>query len=108
MSAEAVKEFFDRMAQDEALRDEVIAAVKQADDRNSVTSEIAAKHGFQFTAEELAKILDATQGADKDELTPEELEAVAAGLLVFQQIKFAPPYVPVGPNQLGNINTLMG
>ncbi len=108
MSAEAVKEFFDRMAQDDALRDEVVAAVKQADDRNLVTSEIAAKHGFEFSSEELAKILDATQSGDQDELTPEELEAVAAGLLVFQQIKFAPPYVPVGPDQLGNINPLIG
>ena len=41
--------------------------------------------------------LHAAQGAPNAELTEEELDAVAAGLTVFQQIRFAPPYVPVGP-----------
>lgn len=96
MSAKSVKEFLDKIAQDEALRDELTNAVKGRDDRESAAAEVAAMHGFEFDAEELKRILDVAQGAPANELTEEELDAVAAGLTVFQQIRFAPPYVPVG------------
>jgi len=97
MSTKSVKEFLDRIAQDESIRDELIDAVKSRDDKDAAAAEVAAKHGFDFEAAELKRILDAAQDNSVQELTEEELDAVAAGLTVFQQIRFAPPYVPVGP-----------
>jgi predicted ribosomally synthesized peptide with nif11-like leader len=96
MSTKSVKEFLDKIAQDESLRDELTNAVKGSDDKDSAAAEVAARHGFEFESAELKRILDAAQGASSAEMTEEELEAVAAGLTVFQQIRFAPPYVPVG------------
>jgi predicted ribosomally synthesized peptide with nif11-like leader len=103
MSAKAVTEFLAKMAEDPALRDEVFAAVKEAEDRLAVTGKIARERGYEFEDEELKKILDVAQGTTPGELTEEELEAVAAGQLVFQQIMFAPPYVPVGPGIIQRI-----
>jgi predicted ribosomally synthesized peptide with nif11-like leader len=98
MSTQSLTDFLAKMTEDAALRDEVFAAVKAADNRLTVAAEVARKHGYEFTDDELKKILDAAQGSEPAELTEEELEAVAAGRLVFQLIKFAPPYVPVGPD----------
>jgi predicted ribosomally synthesized peptide with nif11-like leader len=98
MSTQDVKEFLDKINRDEALRDELTSVVKARDDKEAAAAEVAARHGFEFGAEELKRILDAAQGAPSAELTEEELDAVAAGLAVFQQIRFAPPYVPVGPS----------
>lgn len=105
MSAQDLKEFLEKIDQDEALRDELTGVVKARDDKEAATAEVAARHGFQFSAEELKRVLDATQGTASSELDEEELDAVAAGFTVFQQIMFAPPYVPVGPNI--NLRTLI-
>ena len=103
MSTKSVKEFLDKIAQDESLRDELTNTVKGSDDKDAAAAAVAARHGFEFDADELKRILDAAQGAPNAELTEEELDAVAAGLTVFQQIRFAPPYVPVGP-AMENLN----
>ena len=96
MSTKSIKEFLDKISQDESLSDELTNAVKGSDDKDSAAAEVAARHGFEFESAELKRILDAARGTPTTELSEEELEAVAAGLTVFQQIRFAPPYVPVG------------
>ncbi len=96
MSTKSLREFLDKIAQDESLRDELTSVVKERDDKDAAAAEVAARHGFEFEVAELQRVLDAAQGTSDSELTEDELEAVAAGLTVFQQIRFAPPYVPVG------------
>jgi predicted ribosomally synthesized peptide with nif11-like leader len=116
MSMEVVKRFLEQMRTDEKLRDDVVDAVKNTGDRMAAAASIAEQHGFRFTADELERVLDLAQEVGERELsedqldavaggtagalmslTRDELSAVAAGLKIFQQIKFAPPYVPVGP-----------
>lgn len=96
MSTQDLKEFLEKINQDEALRDELTSVVKGRDDKEVAAAEVAERHGFHVDAEELKRVLDAAEGGSDAELSVEELEAVAAGLTVFQQIRFAPPYVPVG------------
>ena len=97
MSTQDLKKFLEQINQDEGLRDELTTAVKGRDDREVAAVEVAARHGLEVDAEELKRILDAAQSESSVELEEEELDAVAAGLTVFQQIRFAPPYVPVSP-----------
>ena len=97
MSTKSVKKFLDTIAQDDALRDELTRAVAARDDKTTAAAEVAARHGFNFEGEELKRIIDAAQGTSTADLTEEELDAVAAGLTVLQGIRFAPPFVPVGP-----------
>lgn len=112
MSTKSLREFLDKIGKDESLRDELTGVVKKRDDKEAAAAEVAARHGFEFDAVELQRILDAAQGTSDTELTEDELEAVAAGLTVFQQIRFAPPYVPVGlrtdklrpPSDIGGLN----
>jgi len=104
MSTRSIKDFLDKIAQDESLRNELTSAVKARDDKEVAAAEVAAKHGFEVDVSELKRILDAAQTGAKEELTEEELDAVAAGRSVFQQIRFAPPYVPAGMNLSENVN----
>lgn len=103
MSTQDLKDFLEKINQDEALRDELANAVKGRDDREAAAVEVAARHGFEVQAEELKRVLDAAESDSEADLSEEELDAVAAGLTVFQQIRFAPPYVPVGPSSINLI-----
>mgnify|MGYP001814846856 CR=1 FL=1 len=96
MSENSIKEFLEKLTNDESLRNELTNTVKDRDDKETAAAEVAAKHGFEVDAGSLKRILDAAQTGAKEELTEEELDAVAAGLTIFQQILFAPPYVPCG------------
>jgi len=96
MSTKSIKEFLEKLTHDELLRNELTHTVKARDDKETAAAEVAAKHGFEVDAGELKRILDAAQTGAKEELSEEELDAVAAGLTIFQQIRFAPPYVPCG------------
>jgi predicted ribosomally synthesized peptide with nif11-like leader len=76
MSKEAVRAFFKTLAERSDLAAEYSSAV-----RNAVT-ELAARHEFHFTVEELADTLD----SDGDELSDADLDAVAGGYQAPQHI----------------------
>jgi predicted ribosomally synthesized peptide with nif11-like leader len=94
MSLNAVKEFLEKAAQDKELQGEIAVAVKEAEDRIAAVTGVAARHGFQFTPEELSKILESAQGTADSEPTDEELDAVAGGRSAFKRVKYAPGYTP--------------
>lgn len=73
MSKEAVLEFREVVNRDDELKSEIRAAVASEGGLDVIA--IAARHGFEFTAEELS----AVAGGVADELTEFELEMVAGG-----------------------------
>ena len=83
MSAEAVNQFLDLASKNEQLAQEIAKAMEAENDRQAVT-DLAVSKGYQFTSDELwAEIqkrqADFQKRQDADELTEEELEAVAGG-----------------------------
>ena len=80
MSIEAVNQFLEKVAQDSKIQEELAQAMQAEDDRQAVV-ELGAKHGFEFTGEELMTEVEKRQQAaiDSGELSEEELEAVAGG-----------------------------
>jgi predicted ribosomally synthesized peptide with nif11-like leader len=84
MSTEAVNEFLQKVTEDPQLQEELAKALEAENDRQAVT-DLAVKHGYQFTPEELwAEIQNRQsefeQKQDAGELNEEELEAVAGGV----------------------------
>lgn len=84
MSLETVQQFLQKVSEDAALQAELTQSLQAENDREAVT-ELAAKHGYSFSSEELwAEIqkrqseFEARQAAG--ELSEEELEAVAGGI----------------------------
>jgi predicted ribosomally synthesized peptide with nif11-like leader len=80
MSQEAIGEFFKRVEEDEALRQQFMSSVPQMLSGGAPIVEFAAKHGFSFSEEELKKAA-AVVGRKTEELSDSELEAVAGGAL---------------------------
>ena len=83
MSTQAVNEFLQKVTEDPQLQEELAKALEAENDRQAAT-DLAAKHGYQFTADELwAEIQhrqsELGQSQDSGELNEEELEAVAGG-----------------------------
>ena len=83
MSTQAVNEFLQKVSEDSQLQEELAQALETENDRQAAT-DLAAKHGYQFTADELwAEIQNRqsefSQSQDSGELNEEELEAVAGG-----------------------------
>ena len=80
MSIQAVNQFLEKVAQDSKIQEELAQAMQAEDDRQAVV-ELGAKHGFEFTGEELMTEIEKRQQAaiDSGELSEEELEAVAGG-----------------------------
>ena len=82
MSLEAVNQFLERVNQDPALQQELAQAVESAapgEDRVAA-AEIGAKYGYSFTPDEIGETMEATQKQQSgEELSEEELEAVAGG-----------------------------
>ncbi len=80
MSIEAVNQFLDRVSSDRQLQAEVTQAMEAENDRLAVT-QLAAKHGFEFTSEELGSQVQQTIEAQQEgELNEAELESVAGGI----------------------------
>ena len=77
MSEAATSQFFERMKTDKALLNEYNSAVTNA--MRSVVwpamVDVAARHGFEITKEELGKYLESQAG----ELSEHELETVSGG-----------------------------
>ena len=73
MSREAIEAFFSKMAGDEALQRSYGSAMDLA--ARQATVELAATHGFEFTAAELGAAME----EQSSELDEEELDNVAGG-----------------------------
>ena len=85
MSTQAVNQFLQKFTEDPQLQEELAKALEAENDRQAAT-DLAVKHGYQFTPDELwAEIQhrqsEFGQSQDAEELNDEELEAVAGGLL---------------------------
>ncbi|WP_083894164.1 Nif11-like leader peptide family natural product precursor [Rivularia sp. PCC 7116] len=80
MSIEAVNQFLEKVAKDSNIQEELVQAMQAENDRQAVV-ELGAKHGFNFTGDELMNEIEKRQkaAADSGELSEEELEAVAGG-----------------------------
>jgi len=84
MSLETVQQFLQSVSDDPALQQELTQSLQADNDREAVT-QLAAKHGYTFSSDELwvevqkrQSDFEARQAAG--ELTDEELEAVAGGI----------------------------
>ncbi|AFY58611.1 bacteriocin propeptide, TIGR03798 family [Rivularia sp. PCC 7116] len=80
MSIEAVNKFLDKVAQESKIQEELAQAMQAENDRQAVV-DLGAKHGFEFTGDELMTEIEKRQKAaiESGELNEEELEAVAGG-----------------------------
>ena len=85
MSTQAVNQFLQKVSEDPQLQEELAKILESENNEREAATDLAAKHGYQFTPDELwAEIqnrqseFQATQEAG--ELNEEELEAVAGGL----------------------------
>ena len=83
MSTQAINEFLQKVTEDPQLQEELAKALEAENDRQAAT-DLAVKHGQQFTPDELwAEIQhrqsEFQQKQDVGELNDEELEAVAGG-----------------------------
>ena len=83
MTISQVTEFLNRVGKDENLQKELAGALQAEDDREAVTN-LAQTKGYEFSSEELwaevqKRQAEAQKKQDSDELSDEELEAVAGG-----------------------------
>jgi predicted ribosomally synthesized peptide with nif11-like leader len=74
MSIEAVNQFLTKVSEDQQLQAELAQAM-EAENNRQATAELGAKHGYDFTPEEL----EAEVKNRQSELSEEALEAVAGG-----------------------------
>ncbi|MGD1913914.1 MAG: Nif11-like leader peptide family natural product precursor [Rivularia sp. (in: cyanobacteria)] len=83
MSIDAVNQFLEKVAQDSKIQEE-LAQVMEAEDHRQAAVELGAKHGFEFTSEELMTEVEKRQQAaiESGQLSEEELEAVAGGIVI--------------------------
>ena len=85
MSAETVRVFLDKVAEDSALQAEVETMIQDKGEGQMVsTGDLVAagsRHGFEFTAEELRDEIVRQRGETAGrELSEEEMEGVAGGM----------------------------
>ncbi|UCG86692.1 MAG: Nif11-like leader peptide family natural product precursor [Gemmatimonadota bacterium] len=81
MSNQAATEFLQRLVSDEQLREQVRAAEKGRIEKAPVLVEQGARIGLDFTAAELADVLDALHRHKIGALSEDDLIAVAGGLV---------------------------
>ena len=86
MSIKSVNQFLSKVTEDQELQAELAAAMEAENDRQAAT-ELGAKHGFQFTPEELGSEIANRQSEfqtkqSANELSEQELEAVAGGSVI--------------------------
>ena len=83
MTIEAVNQFLTKVSEDQQLQGELAQAMEAENDRQAAT-ELAAKYGYDFTPDELWSEIQNRQSEfqskqSENELSEEELEAVAGG-----------------------------
>jgi hypothetical protein len=83
MSNKAVTEFLHELIGKQSLREEVRQAEAGKPEKAPVLVEVGARHGHEFTVDELAGVLDALHRHKIGELDEEELLATAGGLIDF-------------------------
>jgi predicted ribosomally synthesized peptide with nif11-like leader len=81
MSVDPVKAFFDKAAHDAGLQAEMAEVLEVGAEYACCTfSSLAARHGFEFSPEELHDAIEELRnGLDGQELTDDDLDAVAGG-----------------------------
>ncbi len=87
MSIEAVNKFLQKVTEDQQLQEELAKALESENDRQAAT-DLAAKHGYEFTPDELWAEIQNRQSEFQqkqaaEELSEEELETVAGGFCAF-------------------------
>lgn len=83
MSIDALEKFYEHVRSDQALEAQATAALREGAD---AVVTLAAREGFSFTSEELSVAL-AHHAAMNDELSDDELEMVAGGIMTQPQVK---------------------
>jgi len=83
MSNTAVTEFLKQLVASEDLREQVRKAEVGKAEKAAVLIEVGARHGLEFTKDELANVLDALHRHKIGELSEEELIATAGDLINF-------------------------
>lgn len=85
MSVESLQEFVSRVEGDSSLQQELETAVAGKDGlaASQAVSEVGAKYGYSFTAEEAEAGRKAVLAEESGELSEGELESVAGGFLRF-------------------------
>ena len=84
MTIETVNQFLTKVNQDGNLQTELSQAMS-TEDKYQATTELAAKYGYEFTPEELSARIEELESvrakeSANEELSEEELEAVAGGV----------------------------
>ncbi|MGB6295374.1 MAG: Nif11-like leader peptide family RiPP precursor [Rivularia sp. (in: cyanobacteria)] len=77
MSIEAVSEFLEKVSHHEKLQQELLEIMEFNENDQVRVTELAAKHGFDFTPNELLQQVE--QLHSDEQLNDEELEYVAGG-----------------------------
>lgn len=78
MSLDALEKFYEHVRNDKTLEQEATAALQEG---ASAVVKLGEREGFSFTTEELTVAL-AHHAATNDELSDDELELVAGGMLI--------------------------
>jgi predicted ribosomally synthesized peptide with nif11-like leader len=86
MSVETVNQFLQKVSEDTPLQEELTKVLESAENDREAATELGAKHGYQFTSEELWQGIQNRQSEfqvsqNQEELSDEELEAVAGGCM---------------------------
>ena len=84
MSSQAVNQFLQKVVEDEQLQQELAQILESQDNDREAAAALAAKHGYQFSPDELWQALQNRQSEfeamkNRGELQDDELEAVAGG-----------------------------
>lgn len=91
VSTQAVNQFLQKLTEEPQLQEE-FALTLEAENPQQATTDLGAKHGYQFTADELCieiqnRQSEFEQKQNAGELNEEELEAVAGGGLFSSLLK---------------------
>jgi hypothetical protein len=83
MSSDAVTEFLRQLVASDELKEEVRQAEAGKTEKPPVVIEVGARHGHEFTRDELARVLDALYKHKIGELSEEALISTAGSLIDF-------------------------
>jgi predicted ribosomally synthesized peptide with nif11-like leader len=81
MTISHVQSFLEQVTKDTSLQEELATAMEAENDRQAVT-DLAQSKGYEFSSDELCQEIQARQAElqrQQDELSEEELEAIAGG-----------------------------
>ena len=97
MSKEAVIQLLTRAESDAGLKQELETALESGEDRESAFLQAAAKHGCDFTADEMQGVVtEADATPESAELSDEDLEKVAGGVGTFSAVRLTSPQIRLG------------